>query len=108
RTCEAWKKKAEMLKRMAKEYEDKILNETKKQEKYEPTTLDHKCKTWMNKIEMFKQTIKYLYEPKDPKIYKIANKVQDAETYRKDEAQSIRSLPNLKSESQKLKITNNV
>ncbi|CAG8768397.1 10518_t:CDS:2 [Gigaspora margarita] len=47
--------------------------------------------------------IKYPYKPKDPEGYKIANTVQDAETSRKDKAQSIQLLQNLKSGYQELK-----
>ncbi|CAG8513642.1 6210_t:CDS:2, partial [Gigaspora margarita] len=65
--------------------------------------LEHTCEVWKKKIEIFKRMIKYPYEPKDSESYKIANTVQDAETSRKDKAQSIQLLQNLKSGYQELK-----
>ncbi|CAG8710664.1 24818_t:CDS:2, partial [Gigaspora rosea] len=45
RTCKDWKKRVKTLKKMTKEYKDKDLNETKKQEEYELTNLNHICAT---------------------------------------------------------------
>ncbi|CAG8819893.1 25835_t:CDS:2, partial [Gigaspora margarita] len=102
-TCENWKKRVKILKRMTKKSKDKDQNETKKQEEHGQANLNFLYKTWMNKIEIFKRTIKYLYEPNDPESYKIADTVQDTETSRKDKAQSIQPLQNLKSRYQELK-----
>ncbi|CAG8792753.1 37675_t:CDS:10, partial [Gigaspora margarita] len=78
------------------ESKDKDQNETKKQEEHGQANLNFLCKTWMNKIEIFKRMIKYPYEPKDPESNKIADTVQNAETSRKDKAQWIQPLQNLK------------
>ncbi|CAG8735572.1 25017_t:CDS:2 [Gigaspora margarita] len=103
-TCEDWKKRVKMLKRMTKKPKDKDQNETKKQEEHGRANLNFLCETWMNKVNNLKRIVKTSYKQKYTKRHKIVNIVQDAETLRKDEAQSIRLLPDLKSGYQELKV----
>ncbi|CAG8799769.1 10713_t:CDS:2, partial [Gigaspora margarita] len=88
---------------MTKKPKDKDQNETKKQEEHGRANLNFLCETWMNKVNNLKRIVKNPYEQKYTERHKIVNIVQDAETLRKDKAQSIRSLLGLKSGYQELK-----
>ncbi|CAG8698156.1 11393_t:CDS:2, partial [Gigaspora margarita] len=103
--------KSAKMKHVDETIEGYFENRTSIEADIEPNStndLEHTCEDWKERVNNLKRIVKNPYEPKDPKSYKIADTVQDAETSRKDKAQSIQPLQNLKSGYQELKITNSI
>ncbi|CAG8645307.1 41001_t:CDS:2 [Gigaspora margarita] len=95
------------MKHVDKTIEGYFENRTSIKADIEPNStnnLERTCEDWKKRVNNLKRIVKNPYEQKYTERHKIVDIVQDAETSRKDKAQSIQPLQNLKSGYQELKL----